>query len=132
MLGPGIERIAQEAVEQPHHAGNGILRQMRIGHVALLALHDDPAGQRSAAPDLDHVAKPVGIRRLAEDAVIEPLPAGPRPVEKLDGAVDRRPLLVAGDQEADGAFEIWRSAMNRRAAAIMQAIPPFMSTAPRP
>ena len=65
--------------------------------------------------------------------MVEALAAGPCPVEKLDGAVDRRPLLVTGDQEPQWSLlKSGRSAMKRSAAAIMQAIPPFMSTAPRP
>ena len=56
------------------------------------------------------------------------------PVEHLAGAVDRDPLLVAGDQEADRAGETRRRARREsaRAAAMKAAIAPFMSTAPRP
>ena len=41
--------------------------------------------------------------RLADDAMIEQLAPGQRPVEELDRAVDRRAFLVAGDEEADRA-----------------------------
>ena len=42
MLRALVERLAQEPVEQAHHAGDRIVGEMRIGHVALLALDDDP------------------------------------------------------------------------------------------
>src|SRR6185437_10202133 len=44
--------------------------------------------------------------RLADDAGIERLAARRRPVEQLARAVDPRPLLVAGDEQADRAAEI--------------------------
>ena len=94
------------AREQAHHAGDRIVGEMRIGHVALLALDDDPARQRAAPADLDHVAELVRVGRLAEDAMVEALAARLRPFEELDRAVDRRPLLVPRDQEADGALEV--------------------------
>ena len=43
MLGAPVERLAQEPVEQAHHAGDRVVGEMRIGDVALLALDDDPS-----------------------------------------------------------------------------------------
>ena len=79
---------------------------MRIGGVALRAVHGQRAGEAAAAADLDHVAERRGIGRLADDAGVEPLAARLQPVEHLARAVDRDALLVAGDEEADRAAEI--------------------------
>ena len=53
------------------------------------------------------------------------------PVEHAHGAVDRRALLVAGDQQADRAVAVPCRQM-RAAAATKAAMAPFMSQAPRP
>ena len=124
---------ASRAVEQAQHAADRVVGEVRIGDMALLALHGHVAGERAAPADLDHVAEGVRVGRLAEDAMVEAFAARLRPGEQLDGAVDRRTFLVAGDQEADRAGR--NPACPREmtsAAAIMQAMPPFMSTAPRP
>ena len=82
----------------------GIVGEMRIADMALLALDGDPARERAAPADLDHVAHGVGIGRFAEDAMVEALAARLGPVEQLHRAVDGRAFLVAGDQEGDRAL----------------------------
>ena len=67
--------------------------------MALLAGHHQHAVERAAAAGLDGVAEHVDIARLAEHAVIEFFAARRRPLQQLDGAVDRDALLVAGDQK---------------------------------
>ena len=64
------------------------------------------AGHAAATADLDHVAERRGRGRLADDAGVEHLAALAQPIEHLPGAVDRRGLLVAGDQQADRAGEL--------------------------
>ena len=76
---------------------------MRIGDVALDAVDGDRARQRAAPSDLHRVAEAVRVGRLAQDALREGLAALPGPVEELRRAVDRRPFLVARDQEGEGA-----------------------------
>ncbi len=66
----------------------------------------EEAVEAAAPADLDHVAELLGAGRLADDAGIERLAALRHPVEELARAVDRRGLLVAGDEEADRAVEI--------------------------
>ena len=76
---------------------------MRVGDVALVAVQNEPPGQRTAPAVLDRVAERRDAGRLADDAVIEAFAPGERPIDELDRAVDRRAFLVAGDEEADRA-----------------------------
>ena len=73
--------------------------------MALAAVDQEPAGQRAAPAVLDRVAQRADGGRLADDAMVETLAFHQRPFEELDGAVDRRAFLVAGDEEADRAGE---------------------------
>src|SRR6516165_1392673 len=79
---------------------------MRIGDMALHAVDIKRARLRAAAADLDAVTQHFEIGRFAQHAMIESLAARRRPLQKLDGAVDRYAFLVAGDQERDRAFAI--------------------------
>ena len=106
MRGAAVERFGLQCRDEPDHSGDRVLGELRIGDMALLAVHDETAGERAAPPDLDHVAESLGVRRLAEDAMVEALALRLCPIEQLDGAVDGRTLLVAGDEKADRAGEI--------------------------
>ncbi|GJE43160.1 hypothetical protein AEGHOMDF_2339 [Methylobacterium soli] len=101
-----VQRLRREGGGKAQHAGNRVLGPVRIGHVALAPVDRELAGERAAPADLDHLAEAARVGRLAEQAMVEALAAGTRPIQELHGAVDRRPLLVAGDQEADRAAEI--------------------------
>src|SRR5262249_26046239 len=72
--------------------------------MALAAGDDQGAVERTAASSLDRVANDPEIARFAENAMIEVLAAVSRPLEKLDRAVDRNALLIAGDEQRDRAF----------------------------
>ena len=110
-----VERHGEERIEKAQQPADRVVGEMRIGHVALLAVDGQPAGERAAPADLDHVAEPVRVRRFAEDAMVEALAARLRPIEQLHGAVDGRSFLVAGDEEADGAREVRIVPQDRRA-----------------
>ena len=69
--------------------------------MALPAGDDQRAVERAAPAGLDGVAEHLDIARLAEKAVVECFAALGRPLQELDGAVDRDALLVAGDEERD-------------------------------
>ena len=105
-----IERRRQEGGQYRRQRPDRIIRDVGIADVALAAVEDETAGQRAAPAVLDRVAERLDAGRLADDAMVEPLAPGERPVEKLDCAVDRRAFLVAGDKEADRARETgpWR------------------------
>ncbi len=76
---------------------------MRVGDMALSAMKRQASGQRAASSVLDRVAERFDAGRLADDAMVEARAPVERPADELDRAVDRRPLLVAGDEEADRA-----------------------------
>src|SRR6185437_15549855 len=78
---------------------------MGIGGMALTAADRDPPVERAAPAVLDRVADRFDGGRFAEHAMVETLAFGERPVDQLDRAVDRRTLLVAGEEEADRAVE---------------------------
>ena len=85
-----------------------IVGAVRIGDVALLAGDDQHAVLRAAPAELDGVAELVDIARLAQHAMVELLAARRRPLQQLEGAVDRDAFFVAGDQERDRALRACR------------------------
>ena len=50
---------------------NGIIRQLRVGNVPLLAMHEHAAGERAAPADLDGIAQGLDAGRFADDAVVD-------------------------------------------------------------
>ena len=52
-----------------------VVGELRIRDVSLRAMDGQPAGQRSAAPDLDRVAEDLVAARLADDAPVDALAA---------------------------------------------------------
>jgi hypothetical protein len=73
--------------------------------MALPAVHRDDTGKRAAPADLDCVSELSRIRRLADDSSVPVFALGRRPLKQFQGTVDRRALLVARDEERDGALE---------------------------
>src|SRR6185437_12451832 len=77
----------------------------------------EPACHAAAPADLDHVAQKLGAGRLADEARVEALAALREPVQHLAGAVDRRPLLIPGDQQAERAGEAWAALVEERSCS---------------
>ena len=99
----------------------------------LRAAHDEVAVERAAPADFDGVAELILVARLGQDAVVELFSVLGRPLQQFRRAVDRDAFLVAGDQERDRALRLSAALaemIEHRCNA--QAMPPFMSTAPRP
>ena len=71
MRGAVVERRARHGVEHAHQAMHRIVGELRIGGVALHAVHDELAGEAAAPADLDHVAQALRIGRLADQTGIE-------------------------------------------------------------
>ena len=101
----GVERRVEQRAHRRPEPPQRIVGDVRIGDVALRAMQRQPPGQRAAPAVLDRVAERCDAGRLADDAMVEGFAARQRPVEQLRRAVDRRPLLVAGDEKADRARE---------------------------
>jgi len=109
--------------------------------VALGALDRDARVHGAAPADLDHIAQSLGIGRLADQAGINHFVIVPHPIEHLDGAVDRRTFLIAGDQHTDGAAEVaaapfdetpgGRGEGGHRAFHVRRAAPVEPAVAPR-
>ena len=78
---------------------------VRIGGMALGAVDADGGVEAAAAADLDDVAQGIGVGGLADEAEVGDVAVGLHPVEHADGAVGGRALLVAGDEQADGAVQ---------------------------
>ena len=69
-----------------------------------LPASDPERAVEAATPaDLHHLAELFGVGRLADEAGIERLVALREPIQHLARAVDCRPFLVTGDQQAEGA-----------------------------
>ena len=83
-----------------------IVEPLGIGDMALDAAHHHVDGHAAAPADLHHVAEALGAGRLADHAGVDRLAALGQALQHLDRAVDRGPLLVAGDQQADRAAEV--------------------------
>ena len=71
--------------------------------MALHALDDELARERTAAAVLDGVAEFVGRGGFADDAVVDDLVACPQCFHHPDRAVHRRALFVGRDQQCDRA-----------------------------
>jgi hypothetical protein len=71
--------------------------------VALHPLDPDPDIDGAPAADLDHVPEALGAGRLADDAVVDDLALGHQGLDHPLGAVEGHALLVAGDEEGQGA-----------------------------
>ena len=93
-----------QRVESAGQGAHGIIGEMRIGDVALLADEPEPSRQRAAAAVLDRVAERRDAGGLAEHAMVDALAARPQQLDEADRAVDRRAFLVAGQKESDRAF----------------------------
>ena len=79
---------------------------MGVGDVALGPRHLQPSIETSAPSDLDRLADPLGVGRLADDAVIRALALVLHPGEHLARAVDRRPFFIAGDEHGNRAVDL--------------------------
>ena len=98
-----IHRRRRHAVDDAGQLGQGIVGEMRIGRMPLLAVHDHLGIEIAAPADLDLVAHHLGACRLAHETAVHHLAPGFHPLQHLDGAVDAGALLVAGDEEGDRA-----------------------------
>ncbi len=108
-------------------ARTGFLGQMRIGDMPLFAMHGEPAGQRAAPADLDHLALHVRVGRLAQQAMIEglarafaqsssftvPLMAGPssspvtrQAIEPGNAGLSRTKVMAAAAMAASPPFHV--------------------------
>jgi hypothetical protein len=105
MCGALVERLGDQGIEQRDQPVRRVVGELRIGGMALRAGDRQHRVEAAAAADLDHLAERLGVGRLAGDAGVQLVPVLREPAQHLDGAVDRRPFLVAGDQEADRAVE---------------------------
>ena len=101
-----VDRLAHQRLDQRRQAMDGIVQPLRVRDVALDAAHHHVDRHAAAPADLHHVAKPARTGRLADDAGIDRLAAVGQALQHLHRAVDRRPLLVAGDQQADRTVEV--------------------------
>ena len=101
-----VERLGVDGADQRGDVGQRIGRAIGIGNMALLAVDDQRAGERTPAADLDAVAELGHVARLAQHAMIEFFAALGRPLQKFDGAVDGDVLLIARDQERDRALRL--------------------------
>ena len=106
MRGAEVERRVIEAGEHRDQALDRIVGEMRIGDMALHADDVEPAVEAAAPSDLDGLAEPRGVGRLAH----ERNGRAARLVPRIQSSTLRVPLiagafLVAGDEQADRAFE---------------------------
>src|ERR1044072_4436577 len=72
----------------------------------LSARHREDAVERAAPADLDRVAELAHVRWLAQDAMVEFLPARGGPGHELHGAIGRGTCFVTGDQKRVRAFRL--------------------------
>ena len=104
MLRAGIQRLGHQPVQHGDDAVCGIVGQMRVADMPLLAPGFQGHRQGASAADLGRVAERLYAGRLADDAAIEVVALCRRPAEQLDGAIDRGAFLVTRDEEADRAL----------------------------
>ncbi len=73
---------------------------MRVGHMPLRALDFEKDVHRAAPADLHHVTQAVDRSRLPHETEVRNLAPRAHAVDQCARAMNRRPLLVAGDDEA--------------------------------
>ena len=133
VLGALIPHAAGELGQRRGQGMDRVLRQLRIGDVALHAVNGEPPAEGAAAADLD--VSPMRARWMARPTTHQSM-RSPRARERFHhalGAVHRRPFLVTGDQEGDRAVVLRdERRTNSSAAVTIAASPLFMSAAPRP
>lgn len=74
--------------------------------MALHAMNGNRAGERTAPPDLDHVAKRVRVGWFTDDRCIPAFAALFCPFEQFHRAVDGRAFLIAGDEKGNAALDV--------------------------
>ena len=101
-----VQTMVGQTGDQSGQHRDRIGRTVRIGDMALFAVHRDPGVERAAPPDLDHVAQQMLRGRLADHAGVDDLALGHQGLDHPLGAVQGRALLVAGDQEGQAAGDL--------------------------
>ena len=71
--------------------------------MTLFAADHQHAVERAAAADLDGVPNRNRVAGLSQNAMVEAVAPLARPFQELDCAIHRNALLIAGDEERDGA-----------------------------
>ena len=100
----------------------GIVGEMRIGDMALLAVHGERAGQRAAPADLDHVAERIADWSARRECNGRSARRAPSPIR----AASRVPLTAGPSsspviRKAIEPFGLPPCARDRRSAAAMLA-----------
>ncbi len=80
-----------------------IVGELRIRDVPLNPVYRQAPAQAAATADFDGIAQRVLARGLADQTPVNALLALAQHLDHPTGAIDGRPLLIAGDQEGDGA-----------------------------
>ncbi len=96
-----VERLLDQGRQHPHQVMVGVVGQMRVGDMALLAQRGHFEVHRATPADLGHIAQLLLVGRLADHAGVDRFPAFGQGFQHLDRAVDARTFLVASDQQAD-------------------------------
>jgi len=103
MLVALVQRRRVHVGEHRGEALNRVLRQGRVGDVALFAVNGHGGAQRTAPPHPQRVAELFRAGGLSHHAPVDRFVAGAQRVHHAAGAVPGRALLVAGDQQRDRA-----------------------------
>ena len=87
-------------------APDRVVREVRIGDVALDPLNLEHAAQRAAPPDSDHVAERFVTRWLADHAPVNAFIACVQLLDDFQGTVTGTTFLIARNQESDTSLVI--------------------------
>ena len=88
----GVHRRRGQCIQSLDQPMDRIVGAMRIGDVALRAMHLDLHVDAAAAANFDHVAQLHRAGRLSDQTEIGDLVVRPHPIQHLDGAIDGRAL----------------------------------------
>ena len=103
MLVAFVERRRVHVREHRGEALNRVLRQGRVGDVALFAVDGHGGAQRPAPPHPQGVAELFRAGWLSHHAPVDRFVAGAQRVHHAAGAVPRRAFFVAGDEKRQRA-----------------------------
>ncbi len=103
MLVAAIPGSRREFGQRGRHGMHRVVGELRVGNMPLNSVHRETPAQAAAPADFDGVAEGALARRLSDQAPVDGLVALAQRLHHAARAVDRRALLVAGDQECDRA-----------------------------
>ena len=100
---PPIPLRRDQLRQRRHRPVNRIIRQMRIGDVALHTVHRQIGGNRAASAILYHVTDDFRAGRFADQAIVQAFATRHQPFNHFNRAVGTTGLFIRGNHKGEAA-----------------------------